>query len=297
MSEEAKKGQENGNENNGLDNDTPANGSEDAGAGEGKGKDQKTPQDANTGDESGQKGEEKPGDGKEDESGTDNKSDGEETPKDDNESDTQEWPEYEDKNMAAITNIFKEKGVDIDVADGIFQKAIESGNIEDVDVETLKESVGEDAATLIMGAVTTVYSQNVKLVKDVVKFAHDEFGGKDGWEAAKDWALTKAAEDSDFKEQLGEYYEMIDAGGKKSELAIKALKEDYMADDSTTDKPNLTRGDGSGKTNEKPITNRVEYVNKLKEAHANGDEARIAELKRRRAAGRKSDNRFGNGSW
>lgn len=282
------------------------NGSEQPAPTSGKEEPVKTPQEQNTGDSPTQEPE-KSGAPKDKQDTKDTPVEQDKGTQEDKQEDTNEevdtdedgWPDFSDNpHMSAITSIFKDKGVAVDVADGIFSKAIESGNIEDVDVETLESTVGKDAATLIMASVNSVYTENVAHNKAIIKTAHEEFGNKDAWDAAAQWAITKANEDTEFKETLEDYYKMIDSGSKRqAELAIKALKEDYMNDPNTTDKPDLVRGDGTGKSNVKPITDRMEYVSKLKEAYNKGDADRIADLRRRRAAGRASDSRFSNGSW
>lgn len=208
-----------------------------------------------------------------------------------------EWPEYEDANMTAITNIFKDKGVAVAVADGIFAKAIESGDIADIDVETLEQSVGKDAATLIMASVQTVYNENFAASKAIIKKAHDMFGGEDGWKSTVEWAQVKAESDPEFKSTLETYTEMINTGGIQADMALKAIKETYMDDPTTTNKPDLVRGDGSGGTRVEPITNKVEFVNALKEAYKDGDMHKVAQLRQRRAKGRELERKNAPSVW
>lgn len=266
---DTKTGEEISKDSGAVDEGVDSKASQGAGAGKDKGKDEKIAPDANPGDEEGPEADENPEEGEE--------------------SEAQEWPEYEDPAMTAIVDIFKEKGVDIGVADNIFAKALESGNIEDIDVEGLKKAVGEQYSTLIMGTVSSIYTNNVAAVKAVQKMAYDALGGKAGWDTLAVWAEAKAKTDKEFNGKLDTYKSMITAGGEQAMLAIKTLKEQFMADPNTTVAPDLERGDGTGSAlpDVKPIVSKVDYVNQLKEAYKKGDSNAVANIRRARAAGRK----------
>lgn len=198
-----------------------------------------------------------------------------------------DYPESDDPATQAIIAIFKEKGVAVDVADGIFERALKSGNIEDIDTDALKEQVGEQYATLIMGNVQSIYDNNVKATQTVIKEAHDLLGGEAGWTMCAEWAETRAKSDTAFADELATYKTMIDEGGVQASLALKALTEKFMADPNTTEVPNLEKGDGTAGVTIKPITNKVDFVEQLKEAYKKGDDVAMANIRRARALGRK----------
>lgn len=272
---------ENAKDSAGLQADVDSKASETVPVDDGKAKDVKTQPGASSG---GQQDTGRP-----ENSGTPDNSDTEKKAADSKDNSDSEWPTYTDPSMTAITNIFQEKGVKPSEADAIFAKALESGDIADINVDDLKAKVGEQYATLIMGTVQTVYNANLAQVEATRKMAYDALGGRAGWEACAEWAETKAASDADFNKKLDTYKSMIESGGEQAVLAIRTIKEQFMDDPNTVNRPNLERGDaaGSAMPDIKPITNKVDYVTQLKEAYNKGDEAQIAKLRRARAAGRK----------
>lgn len=198
-----------------------------------------------------------------------------------------EYPTFDNPDAQSIVNVFAEKNVDPAVLNNIFAKAVESGNIEDVDVKALRDAVGANA-DLIMAATRKVYEDNKRASEQAVKEVHDMFGGKDSWEAMVGWAHAKADADPGFAAKLNTYRNMIDLGGEQRRLAVNALKETYMNDPNTTVHPNLMQGDQSPNSQvTNPIMTNREYSEALRAAYKQPNYAdAVAEIQRRWRAGK-----------
>lgn len=198
-----------------------------------------------------------------------------------------EYPTLDNPDAQSIVNVFAEKNVDPAVLDSIFAKAIQSGNIEDVDVKSLREAVGSNA-DLIMAAARKVYEDNKRASEQAVKDVHNMFGGKESWDAMVAWAHAQAVADQAFAAKLNTYRSMIDIGGEQRRLAVNALKESYMNDPNTTVHPQLMQGDqpANGTVTNPIMTNR-EYSEALRAAYKQPNYAdAVADIQRRWRAGK-----------
>lgn len=198
-----------------------------------------------------------------------------------------EYPTLDNPDAQSIVNVFAEKNVDPAVLDSIFAKAIQSGNIDDVDVKALREAVGSNA-DLIMATARKVYEDNKRVSEQAVKDVHNMFGGKESWEAMVAWAHAQAAADPAFATKLNTYRSMIDIGGEQRRLAVNALKESYMNDPNVTVHPQLMQGDrpANGTVTNPIMTNR-EYSEALRAAYKQPNYAdAVAEIQRRWRAGK-----------
>lgn len=198
-----------------------------------------------------------------------------------------EYPTLDNPDAQSIVNVFAEKNVDPAVLDSIFSKAIQSGNIEDVNVKALREAVGSNA-DLIMATARKVYEDNKRASEQAIKDVHNMFGGKESWEAMVAWAHAQAAADPAFATKLNTYRSMIDIGGEQRRLAVNALKESYMNDPNVTVHPQLMQGDrlANGTVTNPIMTNR-EYSEALRAAYKQPNYAdAVAEIQRRWRAGK-----------
>lgn len=182
-----------------------------------------------------------------------------------------EYPKMDSPGAQAIVDVFKEKNIDPAVMEGLFAKAAQSGNLDDIDKGRLTELVGHGAAAMIMMAAAKVADDNAREVAAAKQEAFTAFGGEANWNRFLDWAHNKSSADQDFFNKLAVYRSMIDAGGEQRRLAIAALKEAYMNDPAVTVKPNLMRGDSVGGGIGNPIKSRVDYVKELSKAMKSED--------------------------
>lgn len=210
--------------------------------------------------------------------------------KDDDEPVVTEWAEWEDPSAAAAVELLKEAGVTPNEADGIFKKAIETGDLRDINVKELEAKVGKAKALLIMNGVrdyhTRVTETNTKTVNEVKQV----FGGDKGWETVKAWAQAKEKVDPAFKKELDDIRDDLNKGGRAAKAAAKDLLGMYNGAGNTKGlgNQNIVKGDGTAKAAGEPLT-RAGYNEALKKAHAEGaTPATFAQLDARRRAGMKA---------
>lgn len=197
-----------------------------------------------------------------------------------------EYPQLDNPDAQSIVNVFAEKNIDPAVLNTVFEKALETGNLDDVDVKALKDAVGANA-DLIMGMARKVYEDNKRASEQAIQEVHGMFGGKESWEAMVAWAHDKANADPAFATKLNTYRSMIDIGGEQRRLAVGALKEIYMSDPNTTVHPSLLNGDQApGGHVGNPIMSNREYSEALRAAYKQPNYAdQVADIQRRWRAG------------
>jgi len=160
-----------------------------------------------------------------------------------------------------------------------------------IKVTELVEAVGKEKANLILLGVKDYYNRMTNGVADTVTAVHAEVGGEQNWAKIRDWARAKAAADPAFAKDLAGYNQMFDLNQTAAVMAIQKLRTAYEADGKNS---SLVRkqvqGDSAVSTAQsgfEPIT-RGDYLAKIKEAHARGDEDEIARLRAQRAATRQT---------
>lgn len=197
-----------------------------------------------------------------------------------------EYPQLDNPDAQSIVNVFAEKNIDPAVLNTVFEKALETGNIEDVNMQALKDAAGANA-DLIMGMARKVYEDNKRRSEQAIQEVYGMFGGQEPWEAMVGWAHDKAKTDAAFEAKLTTYRNMIDIGGEQRRLAVGALKEIYMNDPNTTVHPALLNGDQApGTTVSNPIMSNREYSEALREAFKQPNSSdKVAEIQRRWRAG------------
>jgi len=192
-----------------------------------------------------------------------------------------EYPTMDNPDAQSIVDVFKEKAVSLDTMNSIFEKVMQTGDVTDIDKVALDKAVGTTAANLIMIAATRAASDAEQKRNAAKTEVFTAVGGEQAWAAITGWAKSKEASDSAFSEVLNTYRSMIDAGGEQRRLAVRALKEAYMQDPSTTITPNLLSGDSEAVVSGSPITSKADYVTELRAAFKERNEAKIADIQRR----------------
>lgn len=196
-----------------------------------------------------------------------------------------EYPTIQNPDAQSIINVFAEKNIDPAVLDTVFAKALQTGNVEDIDKAALKRAMGA-SADLVLGMARKVADDNRRATEQAIQEVHSMCGGKAAWEAMARWANAKAGSSPEFEAKLATYRNMIDAGGEQRRLAVKALKDTYMNDPNVTVHPNLVTGDQqvSG-TVGNPIKSSKEYSELLSVAYKNRDADAVADIQQRWRAG------------
>ena len=189
---------------------------------------------------------------------------------------------------AAAVNLLKEAGIGPNEANGYFEKALKSGDLNDVDVKGLEAKLGKDKATLVMAGVTAHYTALQTKATETVKAVHDVFGGEKNWTTVRDWAHAAEKADPKVKTQINAIRGMIDEGGFRAEAGARELLRLYNAAPNVkglgTSK--LAVGDSTGTVVGTHLT-RADYLTELKAAHDRGaSRAEIQALDARRRAGK-----------
>ena len=187
----------------------------------------------------------------------------------------------------AVIDLLKEKEVSPIEANAIFEKAIASGNLDDVDWATLEKKLGPAQAKLAKAGIHQYYEDVYSVQRSAAAKVFEIMGSKENWETVKTWAQKKEANDLSYKTRVDEYRRLLDQGGFGAEAAARALMEDYAKDSNTKGLTNasLFKGSSTPEVQGGALT-KAEYLKLRNEAHNNGaTEKEIEILVARRKAG------------
>ncbi len=190
-----------------------------------------------------------------------------------------EYPTYEDPAANAVVGLLKDAGVTPADATTIFGKAVETGDLTQVDLKGLTEKVGKDKATLIMYGVKEYYNTKMAVVKETVDGVYKVFGGEENFIKAREWAKDKASNDKAFQAQVAELNKLFDTSTVAAKLAAKELKAMYEGDPKNSSlSVKMQAGDAASSTSANATMSRADYLEQLKVAEAKGDVNEIAKL-------------------
>lgn len=190
-----------------------------------------------------------------------------------------EYPAYEDPAANAVVGLLKDAGVSPADATAIFGKAVETGDLNQVDLKGLTEKVGKDKATLIMYGVKEYYNTKMAVVKETVDGVYKVFGGEENFIKAREWAKTKAANDKIFQAQVAELNKLFDQSTVAAQLAAKELKAMYEGDPKNSSlSVKMQAGDAASSASANATLSRSDYLEQLKVAESKGDVNEIAKL-------------------
>jgi nitrogen regulatory protein PII-like uncharacterized protein len=177
------------------------------------------------------------------------------------------YVEVGNEHADAAIDLLKEAGVSPVEANEIFKKAIDSGNIEDINWEVLEARLGAAKASLVKAGVTSYYEGEYKVQAATRDAAYEKVGGEENWNKLKTWVNDREAKDPAFKVQADNARKAIAIGGQAAEDAVVRLKAAYEADPKNSSMDTkIERGDARVKpgADVQPLT-RKEYF-QLKEA-------------------------------
>lgn len=190
-----------------------------------------------------------------------------------------EYPAYDDPAANAVVGLLKDAGVSPTDATAIFGKAVETGDLNQVDLAGLTEKVGKDKATLIVYGVKEYYNTKMAAVKETVDGVYKVFGGEDNFIKAREWAKAKAANDKAFQAQVTELNKLFDTSTVAAQLAAKELKTLYEGDPKNSSlSVKMQAGDAASSAYANTTMSRSDYLEQLKVAEAKGDVNEIAKL-------------------
>lgn len=129
----------------------------------------------------------------------------------------------------AAIDVMKEAGVSPIEANAVFQKAIESGDLKDIDWSMLEGKLGKSKTALVKAGVQTFFDTDYKDRLAVVNKAHEIVGSKENWDKVKTWAQTAEKTDPALKAKVDNIRKAVDIGGWVAEQALTELKTMYEA--------------------------------------------------------------------
>ena len=188
----------------------------------------------------------------------------------------------------AVIALLKEAKIDPVLANGIFEKAMETQDINDVKWDVLAKHLSPAQLTLVRAGVKDTLESAVRTINETKQIAHELVGGADNWKKVTDWARAETGKNPAWAKQYAGYKQAVDQGGPVAELALKAVKEAYEAKHGTV-KNDMVRGQKhvDPKQDQGAAMSRSEYYaerSKLEKA-GKATEANIKALFARRQAG------------
>lgn len=198
-----------------------------------------------------------------------------------------EYPVYNDEAADAAVTLLKDAGVTPAEADAFFKEAVETGDINKIDIAGLTAKVGKEKANLILLGAKDFYNRNLASVQESVKAVHDIMGGEDNWNTVVTWARKQAQGSKEFDGQMQEFNKMFNLSKSAATLAARELRTLYEKGSGNKSLGNsIVHGDhtgAGGQLGSEPLS-RLEYIEKRKEAERTGNHDEAARLDAQRMA-------------
>jgi hypothetical protein len=190
----------------------------------------------------------------------------EDTADDDKELDQDVWGSTGDDVGDSVLQLLQNSGTTPETAKALLWDAVQAGDATKIDRDALVEAVGKTKANLIMAGMENYVGGIAKRAAEVTEVVNNAVGGNENWKAIRDWAKKTLSD-----EDMADYADMIDKGGRKASLAAKDLKEQYEAAGHTFAE-STEQVTPSGKPKQEtlePLTKR-EYFEKLDKLNRQG---------------------------
>lgn len=139
-----------------------------------------------------------------------------------------EWAKSDDPVYNSVIEMLTDAGVSPMEGSSIFDKAVASGNMEDIDWDTLQKKVKPGQFTLIKAGVEKYYNDAYAPIQATVKKGYEIVGGEENWVKVRDWA--QKAEKAGALPQLDDIRKAIAQNGWIAEQGLQKLKELYEKD-------------------------------------------------------------------
>lgn len=143
---------------------------------------------------------------------------------DDKDLDHDVWGSTGDSVGDSVLQLLQNSGTTPETAKALLWDAVQAGDATKIDRDALVEAVGKTKANLIMAGMENYVGNIAKRAAEVTAIVNDAVGGNENWKAIRDWAKENLSDDD-----MADYADMIDKGGRKASLAAKDLKEQYEA--------------------------------------------------------------------
>ena len=198
------------------------------------------------------------------------------------------WAKSDDPIYNSVIEMLTDSGVSPMEGSAIFDKAVASGNLEDIDWAVLEKKVKPGQFTLIKAGVEKYYDDQYKPIRETVAKGHEIVGGEENWVKVRDWAQKQ--EKAGKLPQLGEIRKAIGQNGWIAQKAIEELKGLYEKDPSNKGLgvQKFTEGNVNQVIAAGDALNASDYraeLEKLKNGFREPDPKKLAALQARRKAG------------
>ncbi len=183
----------------------------------------------------------------------------------------------------AAINLMKEAGVSPVEANAIFAKSIASGDLKDVDWDTLEAKVGKDKAILVKAGVEAYFNEKVAVVRETTKDAYEIMGSEANWNTVKNWAQKAEKSDPVLHKKVQEIRRAIDVGGWQAKNAVTELRSMYekAPGNSGLGTTKVLQGDQPGVVAGGALT-KADYLAQMHIAYAAGAKAPVINALRAR---------------
>ncbi len=197
-----------------------------------------------------------------------------------------EYVTLDDPYGQAAIDILKEAKVSPVESNAIFEKAIASGKLEDVDWATLKAKVTPAQFSLIKVGVENYYAGKFQEVQANTKAVHEVMGGESNWIKVRTWFQAQEKTDPKIAKQVAQARKALDIGGDITRAAAEQLRKTYEAANKNsglgTDK--ITTGTKTAEV--VGALGRAEYLQEMHKLTAGRhSQEQISALRARRKAG------------
>jgi len=176
----------------------------------------------------------------------------------------------------SAANVLHDAGFD---TTAISQEVGTNGSLTDETRAALVAKLGESQVSMLESGLeqerTSAHAAN-KPARDLV---YNEAGGEAMWKAIEEWTTTEGCGLTPDGEK--EYNQMLAAGGMQAQLAVKALKEAYMASPGFVQPAKLEGADGVVPAGQVDAISRAIYIKEKADAIKANDAVTVAALEAR----------------
>lgn len=193
-------------------------------------------------------------------------------------------PVHADPRVHGVESMLAEKGLSPTQVHEVFAKALETRDVKDVDVQKLKEHLGDAGAKLAMQNLEAFSADVARAAKTLYDTAVGLTGGEEAYKQFSEWVQTCTT--GQLGAEVQELRQALAMGGKLAYLALGSLNESWRkhSQHAVGTGALITPDGGTAAPSVQPFESRREYVNAMKEAHKTKDASKIAAVQARYAA-------------
>lgn len=186
----------------------------------------------------------------------------------------------------AVVDLLNEAGVSPIEANAIFEKAVASGDMNDIDWATLENKLGPAKTRLAKAGIERFANDVVQPQAETKKAAFEIMGGEENWNKVRTWAQGLEKTDKAWAGKVAEFRKAIDLGGFAAKAAVTELRKAYEADPKNTGLGTGTLTQGNTTAKVEGALSRTDYVREIQKAEASrASPAVFQALHARRRAG------------